>query len=761
MTARTRKTRESAKPRVGKYIFLGFFITCIAMMVALVLATITLMRGWLEDLPDYTDSDAYLYAEPTKFLDADGNIIAELYLENRTPVSIDEVSDYILEATVDIEDERYYEHGGVDLQGILRAVVVQFTGGSEGASTITQQVVRNTVLKNEQFERTISRKVREAYIAMELEKMYSKDDILMMYLNTIFYGQGAYGIEAAAETFFGKSAADVTLVEAATLAGLPQSPTSYNPMVNPDLALERRNLVLGNMLRNEDITQEQYDEAIATPLTLNYTPREESGAWDHQYFVDYVRTELQKTFSSDIIFKGGLTVYTTIDRETQEAAENAVNNVVGGSGDDLDAAVVAIDPDNGYIRAMVGGWSYDAHEYNLATAKRQPGSSFKTFTLTAAIQAGIDPNTLINSNSGVVVGDWTVNNINYGNWGTIPIWQATEWSSNSAYAQIIHAIGPQAVIDTAHAMGIDSELYNGDVLTLGVSECSPLEMAEAYATLASGGVHHDAVAILRVEDRDGNPIYEADTTGEQAISPEVAAATTDVLEGVVNNTADSSRTGATAALSVDQPVAGKTGTTDNRTDLWFCGYTPQLSTAVWVGYPSGSQTIYYNGGEAAYLPNPIFKQFMDAALEGQPREEFPTAGTPTYRYDWDFSQGTGYSQADLIAAQQAEAEAAAQAQAETEAQAAQDAGTTTTTDGTTTTDPGTGGGTTGGETTDPGTGGGETTPPVEDGGETTTPPAEGDDTTDPSTGGGGEGGGEATTPPAEGDPGTTQTTPEA
>ena len=356
MTARTRKTRESAKPRVGKYIFLGFFITCIAMMVALVLATITLMRGWLEDLPDYTDSDAYLYAEPTKFPPTRTATSSPKLHPDRParPFSIDEVSDYILEATVDIEDERYYEHGGVDLQGILRAVVVQFTGGSEGASTITQQVVRNTVLKNEQFERTISRKVREAYIAMELEKMYSKDDILMMYLNTIFYGQGAYGIEAAAETFFGKSAADVTLVEAATLAGLPQSPTSYNPVVNPDLALERRNLVLGNMLRNEDITQEQYDEAIATPLTLNYTPREESGAWDHQYFVDYVRTELQKTFSSDIIFKGGLTVYTTIDRETQEAAENAVNNVVGGSGDDLDAAVVAIDPDNGYIRADGG-----------------------------------------------------------------------------------------------------------------------------------------------------------------------------------------------------------------------------------------------------------------------------------------------------------------------------------------------------------------------------------------------------------------------
>ena len=645
MTARTRTIKKTARPRVGKFIFLGAFLTCIAMMVALVSAGFSLARSWLEDLPNYQDTDAYLLAEPTKVLDANGNQLTEFYAYNRIPVSVDQVNRYVLDGTVDIEDERFYQHGGVDIQGILRAVVAQLTGGSEGASTITQQLVRNTVLKNEQWEKTLSRKVREAFIAQELEKMYSKDEILMMYLNTIYYGAGCYGIEAAAETYFGKTAADLTLVEAATLVGLPQSPTSYDPTRNPDLAVERRNLVLGNMLRNEDVTQEQYDEAIATPLVLNYTPHQASGVSDYPYFVDYVKAQLLQQFSYDTLNQGGLTVKTTLDPTMQSAAEAACTNVVGGSGDDLQAALVAIDPDNGYIKAMVGGGDYSFRQYNLATqAQRQPGSSFKTFTLVAAIQAGVDPNTLINSNSGVRVGDWTVNNINGESWGTIPIWQATEWSSNSAYVQLIDTVGVQSVVDVAHAMGITSELDPVPSLTLGTSGTTVLEMSNAYATLASGGVYRPATAIAEVTDRHGNVIYSTDTTGTQAISPSVAAAATNVLEGVINNTNDPSRTGASAALSVNQPVAGKTGTTDNRTDLWFCGYTPQLSTAVWVGYPdSANETIYYQGGETSTLPNPIFKQFMDAALQGLAREEFPTAGSPSYRYDWSFSLGTGWA----------------------------------------------------------------------------------------------------------------------
>ena len=649
MTARTRSTRKSAKPRVGKYIFLGFFALVLALMVALVTAGITMAKSWLEDLPDYSDTDAYLLAEPTKVLDAKGNTIAEFYAENRIPVTIDEVNDYVLEGTVDIEDERFYTHNGVDLQGIMRAIVVQFTGGSEGASTITQQLVRNTVLKNEQWEKTLSRKVREAYIAVQLEQMYSKDQILMMYLNTIYYGSGCYGIEAASETYFNKPAKDLTLVEAATLVGLPQSPTAYDPTTNPDLAVERRNLVLGNMLRNGDISQQEYDDAVATPLELDYHKRADSGAYEYPYFVSYVQTQLKEQFSSDTIFKGGLTIKTTIDPDAQAAAETARNNVLTeGPDGDVNAAIVAIEPSTGYIRAMVGGWGYDYSQYNLATqAKRQPGSSFKTITLAAAVQAGVSPYTYINSNSGYVspVDGNTYNNINNESWGTITLKQATQWSSNTAYIQVAEAIGVDSIVQMAQAMGITSELYPSLNLTLGTSETTVLEMANAYATIASGGVYHQATAITEVDDRNGNPIYTTDTTGTQVLTPEVAKAVTTVLEGVVNDTSDPSRTGATAALSVDQPVAGKTGTTDDRADLWFCGYTPQLACAVWVGNPDTRSAVSYNGvtGTTETLPNPIFKQFMDAALAGLPREEwsFANVGDPNYTSGWSFSQGVG------------------------------------------------------------------------------------------------------------------------
>ena len=638
MTARTRKIRTTAKPRVGKYIALGGFIMTVALIAAFVVAGVNLMKSWLEDLPDYTDTDAYLLSEPTTVLDADGNVIAEFYEENRIPITIDQCSQYVLQATVDIEDERFYQHSGVDLRGILRAVVVQITGGSEGASTITQQLVRNTVLKDEQFEQTLSRKVREAYIALYLEQVYTKDEILMMYLNSIYYGQGCYGIEAASETYFGKTCADLTLAEAATLAGLAQSPSAYDPTQRPDLALERRNTVLAHMLDCGHITEEQYEEAVAEPLVLNYTPRERSDTSQYPEFVQYVRSQLLEQFSYDTLYRGGLTVQTTLNPTLQAAAQSAVDNVIGDSWDDgLQAALVAVDPVTGEIRAMVSGTSGYTSEYNLAaTAKRQPGSSFKTFTLAAAIQAGMSPSIYVNGNNGVTIGDWPVNNYDYVSYGTITLEYATWQSVNTVFAQVIDAIGAQSVVDVAHAMGITSDLAAVDSLTLGTSEVTVLEMASAYGTLANSGVRVDPTSITQVLDRNGNVIYQHEAVGTQAISFEVAGAVTDVLKGVVSN-----GTGASAALTVDQPVAGKTGTTDNYSDLWFVGYTPQLSCAVWVGHPEGSNIpIYYQGGRGrgSNLPCPIFSQFMSAALQGLPRQEFATdsAAEPTYRGNWEW-----------------------------------------------------------------------------------------------------------------------------
>ena len=687
MTARTRNIRHTAKPRVGKYVALMVLIIMIAMAAAFVTAGVSLMKSWLQDLPDYTDTDSYLLSQPTRILDADGNVIAEYYSENRVSITIDQCSQYVLDATVDTEDERFYSHNGIDMKGILRAVVAQLTGGSEGASTITQQLVRNTVLKDEQFEKTLSRKVREAYIALELEKMYSKDEILMMYLNSIYYGQNCYGIEAAAETYFGKTCSELTIAEAATLAGLPQSPSAYDPTLHPDLAVERRNVVLAHMLDCGHITQAEYDDAVAQPLRLNYTARTAPGAFSYPYFVDYVLQQLSKQFAGDTILKGGLTVKTTISPATQQAAEDAVNSVIGDRDDGLQAALVAIDPSTGYIVAMVGGSDYSQSQYNLATqAKRQPGSSFKVFTLVAAIQAGMNPEITINANGPLTIGDWTVNNINYDQYGVITLRTATKWSSNVVYAQVIDAIGAQNVADVAYAMGITTDLgYIGNVMTLGTSEITVLDMASAFSTLASGGTHRDPVCITEVLDRHGNVIYQSNSAGTQVLTSQVAMAVTDVLEDDLVGDG----TGVEAHPSVDQPVAGKTGTTDDYCDLWFVGYTPQLSCAVWVGYDTRTRI----DGDTHTLPNPIFANFMTAALSGLERQEWPmaNAGSPSYldNSTWTMSDGT---QVYTYVAPVVEETTTTDTTTTTDGTATNGDGTGTTTDGTTYNEPTTDGG---------------------------------------------------------------------
>ena len=311
--------------------FVGFFLLA---GVAFGAGMIANVNKWLQDLPDYTNTELYLTSEPTTILDAQGNQIASFYSQNRETVTIDQVSPYVLDGTVATEDERFYEHAGVDLYGIARAAVVQLMGGSEGASTITQQLVRNTILSDEQFDITLERKVREAYLALKVEEIYSKEEILMMYLNTIYYGHGAYGIEAAANTYLSKHANELTLAEAALLVGLPNSPSMYDPTVNPDLAVERRNTVLDRMLSNGKITQEEHDAAQAEPLTLNVSETSSTGIEVNAYpeFVEYIRALMEEEFSYESIFSGGLTVYTTIDPNVQNAAQTAVTDQLNAVG---------------------------------------------------------------------------------------------------------------------------------------------------------------------------------------------------------------------------------------------------------------------------------------------------------------------------------------------------------------------------------------------------------------------------------------------
>ena len=660
MGVRTRRARKHSKTHFIGFGAAGILGFMALLGIALAVSLGTLVDSWLEDLPDYTSADAYLVAEPTQVYDADGNLIAEFYLQNRRSVTEEEVSPYVLEGTVAVEDERFYQHSGVDVQGIVRAAVGQLFGGSEGASTITQQLVRNTVLSDEQFDISLKRKVREAYIAIQMEKMYTKDQILMMYLNTIYYGNGAYGIEAASITYFNKHASELTLNEAATLIGIPNSPSYYDPTVNMDACKSRRDVVLQRMLTNGVITQEEYDQTVGTDITLNLgsSVMDENGTYP--YFTAYIKELLQQDFDSDTIFQGGLQVYTTLDPTSQQAAQEAVQETLDDIGDDsLEAALVAIDPDTGYVKAMIGGRDFNTNQFNLATqARRQPGSSFKAFTLAAAIDQGMNPQIYLNCNSPIQASStWRVQNYANTSYGTITLARATEYSSNTGYAQVAQAIGAQNIVDTAKAMGIDEDLPAYESLTLGVIGIPPIQMAEAYATLASGGVHHDAVAITKIEDRNGNTVYEHQDNPTQALSAEVAHATTEVLSGVVNHSGGT----ATAVLNytdgVDQPIAGKTGTTENARDLWFCGYTPQISVAVWVGYREEAPIyVYGSEGHPSNTACPIFGRYLSKTLAGLPREEFPEAADPEYKPNSSWTFSATKSQEEIEAEQKAEEE---------------------------------------------------------------------------------------------------------
>ena len=650
MGVRKRRARRNARTHIIGFGIAGIFGFITLLVAALAMSLGALVTSWLQDLPDYNSADAYLVSEPTTIVDANGATIAEYYLQNRRSVEMDQVSDYVLKGIVDIEDVRFYRHNGVDPQGIARAVIRQLTGGSEGASTITQQLVRNTVLSDEQFDYTIKRKVREAYLAIQMEKMYTKDQILMMYLNTIYFGHQAYGIQAASITYFNKNATDLTLAEAATLCGLPQSPSNLDPIQNPEAATNRRNAVLDHMLEAGDISQEEYDEAINTEMQVNPGSFLQNDS-KQPYFTDYVKQLLLEDFDQDTVFQGGLKVYTTIDPSYQTAAENAVATQLSEIGNErLDAALVAVDPDTGYIKAMVGGRDYQESQFNLATqARRQPGSSFKLFTLVAALREGMSPNIYLNCNSPMTFSPtWTVQNDQNYSWGTITLAKAFAVSSNTGFVQVADAIGADKIVSAAHDMGVSVDLPAYPSLTLGTVGVPPVQMAEAFATVATGGLHRDAIAITRIEDRNGNTVYEHKDNPDRAIDESIASAALEVMKGVTtwNGTAEVVGSG----LTVDQPVGGKTGTTESYRDLWFTGITPQLSVSIWCGYrEEGEIYVWGSLGHPYNTACPIFVNFINTVLDGVAREEFPTSSTqPTYKDNstWEFKGGS-YNWGDM------------------------------------------------------------------------------------------------------------------
>ncbi|HEU4944387.1 MAG TPA: transglycosylase domain-containing protein, partial [Solirubrobacterales bacterium] len=511
--------------------------------------------------------------------------------EARAPVSLKRIPKQLQLATVAIEDQRFFEHGGIDPEGIARAALKNLEAGKtvEGGSTITQQLVRNLCLRNP--ERDLERKIIEAKLAIEYSERHSRKQILDQYLNTASYGtvegSTAVGVGAAARIYFSRPVWKLNLVQAALLAGLPQAPTDYNPILHPREALARRNAVLAKMAKIDYLTPERAKQAQARGLGLDV-----SGSYfahREPFFFDYVEHELIEHYGADAVRNGGLEIYTTLEPRLQEVGLEAMRSALPYS-TDPSSALVSIDPSNGEIEAMVSSTGYDASQFNLAAqGHRQPGSTFKTFVLTTAIKQGVDPYNTYYTSKPLNLdlpewGHWEVHTADEGYLGNVNLQQATVASDNTVFAQLDLDVGPRQVAETAHSLGVTSPLDGIPAegiggLRIGVS---PLEMAAAYATLAAGGIRHDPVAVKRVVFPGGKTERPERTPPRRVVSEAVAYEVTRLLHDNITE-----GTG-TAAYTGCPGQAGKTGTTDRTTDAWFAGYQPNLSTVVWVGYPESN-----------------------------------------------------------------------------------------------------------------------------------------------------------------------------
>jgi penicillin-binding protein 1A len=592
---------------------------------------------------------------------SDGSLLGVIPSKrNRQALELKQISPWLPKATVAIEDRRFFEHGALDYQGIVRAMVANAQAGHvvQGGSTLTQELVRNLYIGSN--ERTLARKVKEACLAEKLAGIWTKPQILSAYVNEVFYGRHAYGAQAGAQTFFSTSAKRLTLPQAALLAGLPQAPSIYDPVRHPDRALARRNEVLRAMLVNRDITPAAFRDAVRTPLGLKRG--ELYSQQRHPNFFGWATDQLIQRFGVKKVEAGGLKVRTTIDPRLQYDALTSIRSVLRERYDPA-AALVAIDPRTGAVKAMQTYLPDGRHmKFNLATqAGRQAGSAFKPFVLTTAVMQGISvysgfsgpPSMTINdprcATNGVL---WDVHNYADETAGSMNLLDATAHSVNTIFAQLVDVVGPERVVPVAHKLGIRSKLQPVCSITLGTQAVNPLEMTNAYATLAARGVHRTARAIELVRGPRGGVVGRLKAPGAQVIPRNVADTVTYALQGVVTH-----GTGVAAGLGA-RPVAGKTGTAENSVDAWFCGFIPQLATCVWVGYPKAEIPLSYVEGVAGVtggtLPAEIWHAFMTQATAKLPIQYFhspvitghtvsPPSTSSSYSYTPSYSTTTSSS----------------------------------------------------------------------------------------------------------------------
>ena len=650
-----------ARRRVRKRRLAALLLVLFA--AALVSFTFGLVRAVASEIPSldpaaqHSDVDSVVYASNGR------SVLAVLRGdESRVLVDTEDIAPIMRQAIVSVEDQRFFEHNGVDVRGIARALWqdVRQQGIVEGGSTITQQFVKNAYIRN---ERTLARKVREAALAWQLEQRWSKDRILTAYLNTIYFGHGAYGIQQAARAYFKKSARDLNLAESALLAGLPADPSLYDPATNRRGARLRRHHALDMMLAQGKITRRQFMRADKAELPAPEDIRLPGTQGPAPYFVNYVKDQLVAQYGAGRVFGGGLKVTTTIDLTMQLKARAAIEQVLRSPNGPA-AALVAIDPHTGAVRAMFGGRNFRQSQFNLAAqAKRQPGSSFKPIVLAAAMNEGVSPLTELESKPvSIDAGDriWKVTNYDHTYLGRISVSRAIVSSDNSVFAQLTDLVGPKEIVKTAHSLGIRSHLAPYFSIGLGSGAVSPLEMARAYATFANDGRRVDGSefgnqprVVETVERIRSGRVDENAPRPTQVMDEGHAELLTSMLENVVRE-----GTGKRAYIPGLQ-IAGKTGTTDNYGDAWFVGYTPDLVVAVWVGYPDSLRPMLteFEGEPVAggTLPALIWKSFMEK-VERDETDSFDSppylGGVPTWvvRRDGSWQLDNGYCRGSRLVA---------------------------------------------------------------------------------------------------------------
>ncbi len=563
--------------------------------------------------------------------DAEGNEVGGLAAEiAREDIDLQDLPDHVEQAVLAAEDRGFYEHRGISVTGIARALFTNIRAGGirGGGSTISQQYIKNAALTPEQ---TYRRKVEEAALAIKLEREYDKEQILSFYLNTIYWGRGAYGIEAAAQTTFNVSASELDVNQAATLAGVIAAPEGFNPIDNPEGADSRRQYVLGGMLDEGYLTQQEHDDLVAAGLP-DVVERQTVAQGPNAYYIDAVRRELaaMPEFDDGELFQG-LRIHTQLDQSLQQLAQTTLADAIADGPTDA-GSIVTVDPRSGGVRALVGGQDIEQQSFNTAVRSvRQPGSTFKAFTLQAFFAAGYHPDSRFPAPAEIEIEDAEnpIRNFGDSSFGEQTVRQATASSTNTVFVQMQEELGREEVIDAAHRAGLprekSEELFptersDGTALrplaglTLGQDEASPLEMASAYAIYPAEGIRSTPHLVVRVEDRNGNVVHETEVAEDQQIEANVARAVTDVLRGVVTD-------GSGQSADIGRPSAGKTGTTNDGRDVWYVGYVPQLTTSVWLGNLDNSPIDAENatgGGLAA----PVWATYMSQAVEGLEEEDF-------------------------------------------------------------------------------------------------------------------------------------------